>query len=76
MEERQDFINLDEDEAEDFDKEFQTKVRSNGRYNNDGYQMARITEVGEDYPSSSQGLRALPAPPSSSSSSSSQAAVR
>ncbi|KAL5287757.1 Mlf family protein [Megaselia abdita] len=67
MEERQDFINLDEDEAEDFDKEFQTKVRSTGRYN-DGHQMASITEVGEDYPSG-QPLRALPAPPSTSTSS-------
>ncbi|XP_053683941.1 myeloid leukemia factor [Sabethes cyaneus] len=28
QEERQDFINLDDEEAEDFDREFQTKVRS------------------------------------------------
>lgn len=67
LEERQDFINLDEDEAEDFNREFQTKARSTGRYN-DGHQMASITEVGEDYPSG-QPLRALlPAPPTSTSS--------
>lgn len=67
LEERQDFINLDEDEAEDFNREFQTKVRSTGRYS-DGQPMASITEVGDDYPSS-QPLRALPAPPSASTSS-------
>lgn len=66
LEERQDFINLDEDEAEDFNREFRTKVLSTGRYN-DGHQMASITEVGEDYPSG-QPLRALPAPPTSTSS--------
>uniref|UniRef100_A0A1B0CYP9 Myeloid leukemia factor n=1 Tax=Phlebotomus papatasi TaxID=29031 RepID=A0A1B0CYP9_PHLPP len=57
QEERQDFINLDEDEAEDFDREFMTKSRSS------------MLAVGGS-PSGTQNpqreLLALPAPPPSS----------
>lgn len=60
LEERQDFINLDEEEAEDFDKEFKVKAR-------------QATGVGPSITSADrsspyprrQPMQALPAPPTS-----------
>ncbi|EEB14880.1 Myeloid leukemia factor, putative [Pediculus humanus corporis] len=40
MEERQEFINLDEDEADDFNREWETRARSGG--NSIGYGQSRV----------------------------------
>ncbi|XP_055693103.1 myeloid leukemia factor isoform X2 [Lutzomyia longipalpis] len=60
QEERQDFINLDEDEAEDFDREFITKSRS----------MLAVRSP-QSTGQNSRELLALPAPPTRASQSSS-----
>uniref|UniRef100_A0A0K8TQW9 Putative myeloid leukemia factor-like isoform x4 n=1 Tax=Tabanus bromius TaxID=304241 RepID=A0A0K8TQW9_TABBR len=67
QEERQDFINLDEEEAEDFDREFTNKARQSAG-------GLSITEARN--PSYRQNLPALPAPPSSSNTTPPRRAIR
>lgn len=55
QEERQEFINLDDTEAEDFDREFQHKIRQGS---SSGHRL-QIQEVPSNVPA------ILPAPPSS-----------